>query len=224
VQKLFLDPEDFIVPPSVMRCIPLDDYRAATHSPKYSASLGDTSCVLGNLSLWLENVTVPDHLYDKKRFAADPNYAARMADFNLLTYLIDHKDGRSSNFLVSKDEDDRRVFAVDNGISFDAWVWNYFVRNWNDIRVPALRKRSIDRLRAVRPEQVQALAVVAELHRDENGVLEPAEHGAPLSKNKGARRETGVVQFGLIADEVEDILEHIDEILTAVDSGKIPVF
>jgi hypothetical protein len=223
VQKLFLDPDDFVVPPSVLRCIPLDDYRA-TIDPKHSATLPGTTCVLGNLSLWMENVTVPDVLYDKARFNADPNYAARMADFNLLTYLIDHKDGRRGNFLVSKDEGDRRVFAIDNGISFDAWIFNYFVRNWNGLRVPALRKKSVDRLRAVRPEQVESLAVIAELHRDESGVLQSTEPGPALSKTKGARRHDGVVQFGLMADEVDDVFEQIHEVVEAVDSGKVPVF
>jgi hypothetical protein len=172
VQKLFLDPEDFVVPTSVVRCVPLAEYRAVFGSSA-DPTVSGSNCVLGNLSLWLENVTVPDDLYDEERFAVDPNYAARMADFNLLTFIIDHKDGRSGNFLVSKDEADRRVFAIDNGISFDAWIFNYFVRNWNDLRVPALRKRSVDRLRAVTREQIEALAVNAELHVDADGVLQP---------------------------------------------------
>ena len=222
-QKLFLDPDDFVVPPSVMRCIPLEDYRAAIDA-SHSPTLAGSNCVLGNVSLWLQNVTVPDTLYDKTRFATDPNYAARMADFNLFAYIIDHKDGRRGNFLVSKDDADRRVFAVDNGITFDALIWNYFVRNWNDIRVPALRKKSVDRLRNVRRDQVEPLAVVAELHLDEHGVFEPVEHGPPLTMKEGARRREGVVQLGLMDDEVEDILEHIQEIIEAVDEGKIPVF
>jgi hypothetical protein len=167
---------------------------------------------------------VPDVLYDEARFATDANYAARMADFNLLTFIIDHKDGRRGNFVVSKDEGDRRVFSIDNGISFDAWIFNYFVKNWNDLRVPALRKKSVDRLRSVRPEQVEALAVVAELHRNGYGVLEPVEHGPPLSETNGARQREGVVQLGFIADEVDDVFEQIDEVIRAVDGGELPVF
>jgi hypothetical protein len=223
VQKLFLDAEDYVVPPSVMRCLPLDDYRAAIDA-SHSPTLPGSTCVLGNLSLWLENVTVPDVLYDEARFATDANYAARMADFNLLTFIIDHKDGRRGNFVVSKDEGDRRVFSIDNGISFDAWIFNYFVKNWNDLRVPALRKKSVDRLRSVRQEQVEALAVVAELHRNGYGVLEPVEHGPPLSETNGARQREGVVQLGLIADEVDDVFEQIDEVIRAVDGGELPVF
>jgi hypothetical protein len=172
----------------------------------------------------MENVTVPDVLYDEERFATDPNYAARMADFNLLTFLIDHKDARRGNILVSKDEADRRVFAIDNGISFDAWVWNYFVRNWNDIRVPALRKKSVDRLRDVKPEEIRALAVLAELRLMPNRILEPVSHSAPMSETEGARRDGDVIQFGLMADEVDDVMEQIEEVIEAVDDGEIPVF
>jgi hypothetical protein len=223
VQKLFLDPEDFVVPPSVMRCAPLDEYQAVI-DPAAEPTVPGSRCVLGNLSLWMENVTVPKVLYDEKRFATDPNYAARMADFNLLTFLIDHNDGRRGNFLVSKDEADRRVFAIDNGISFDAWIWNYFVKNWNDLRVPALRKKSVDRLREVKPHQVEALAVLAELRLMPNGLLEPVEHGPPMSGKRGARFGRGVVQFGLMADEVDDVMEQIEEVLDAVDDGEMPVF
>jgi hypothetical protein len=223
VQKLFLDPEDFVVPPSVMRCVPTEEYRAVFGSSAEPTVPG-SDCVLGNLSLWMENVTVPDDLYDEDRFATDSNYAARLADFNLLTFIIDHKDGRRGNFLVSKDEADRRVFAIDNGISFDARIFNYFVRNWNDLRVPALRKRSVDRLRAVTREQIEALAVNAELHVDDEGVLRLVEHGTPLSDTKGARRREGIVQLGLTADEVDDVREQIREVIDAVDKGEMPVF
>ena len=223
VQKLFLDPDDFVVPPSVMRCAPIEGYRLLIDASA-KPTLDGTECVLGNVSLWMNNVTVPDVLYDEKRFATDPNYALRMANFNLLTFIIDHKDGRRGNFLVSKNETDRRVFAIDNGISFDAWIWNYFVKNWNDLRVPALSKRSVDRLRKVKPEQIEAFAVLAELHLAPGGMLESVESGAPISKNDGVRRDAGVIQFGLTADEIEDVMEQIEEVIAGVDDGKIPVF
>lgn len=223
VQKLFLDPEDFVVPPTVMRCAPVDGYRLVIDKSA-KPTFPEATCVLGTLSLWMDNVAFPEVLYDEDRFSADPNYAMRMADFNLLTYLIDHKDGRRGNVLVSTNDRDRRVFAIDNGISFDAWIWNYFVRNWNNLRVPALRRKSVDRLRAVRREQVEALAVLAELRLMPDGHIESVAHGPPLSKRDGARVANGVVQFGLTADEVDDIFEQIEEVLEGVDGGEIPVF
>jgi len=223
VQKLFLDPEDYVVPPTVMRCADLDDYRLVIDEAA-KPSFPEARCVLGSLSLWLDHVTVPDVLYDPARFATDANYAMRMADFNLLTYLIDHKDGRRGNFLVSKDDLDRRVFSVDNGISFDAWVWNYFVPNWNDLRVPALRKKSVDRLRAVTREQVEAFAVLAELRLMPDGHIESVAAGPPLDEHRGARVGDGVVQLGLTADEIDDVREQIEKVIEGVDAGEIPVF
>jgi hypothetical protein len=224
VQKLFLDPEDYVVPPSVMRCAPLEEYRLIIDRSA-EPTIEGTECVLGNLSLWMENVTIPKVFYDEKRFATDPNYALRMGNFNLLTFIIDHKDGRRGNFLVSKNEADRRVFAIDNGISFDAWIFNYFVQNWNDLRVPALSKHSVDRLREVTPEQVEALAVVAELQVMANGLVESVlPVGAPLSTRQGVRQQDGVIQFGLTADEIDDVMEQIEEVVEGVDDGKIPVF
>jgi hypothetical protein len=223
VQKLFLEPADYVVPPTVMRCAPLDDFRAVIDRNAGPTVPGAT-CVLGNLTLWIDNVTLPDVLYDPERFRTDPNYAARMADFNLLTYLIDHKDGRRGNFLVSKNERDRRVFAVDNGISFDAWIWNYFVPNWNDIRVPALRKESVDRLRKVTDERLERLAVLAELRLSKDGVLESVPPGPPKNGRSGVYSKGGLLQLGLKRDEVEDVREHIDEILHDVDTGRLPVF
>ena len=223
VQKLFLDPDDFVVPPSVIRCAPLDEYRALiTRSAR--PTIPGSDCVLGNLSLWLENVKGPNPLYDEKRFAEDPNYAYHIANFNLLTYLIDHKDGRRANFLVSNDESDRRVFAIDNGISFDAWIWNYFVPNWNDLRVPALSKKAIDRLRTVTSDDIESLLVLSELLLQPDGTFESVSHGAPISRRKGARRHRDVVQFGLTEEEVDDLAENIRDIIERVDAGEMPVF
>ncbi len=223
LQKLFLDPADFVVPPSVMRCVPIDEYRLVIDKSAKPTVPG-SNCVLGNLSLWMDNVDLPDPLYDEKRFATDANYAVHMADFNLFTYLIDHKDGRKGNFLVSEDNADRRVFAIDNGISFDAWIWNYFVQNWNSLRVPALRKQTVDRLREIKFEQLAALLTVAELQLAENGILESVTPGPTLNKRAGVRQAKGVIQFGLMSEEVDDLVEQIDELLRDVDDGKIPTF
>ena len=149
IQKWFLDPDDYVVPPTLARCVPFYVYELIEEVPESRA--GDFNCVLGIAAIWLSNVTVPDKLYDPKRFATDANYARSMADMNLLTYLIKHRDGRNGNFLTSENDSDRRVFSIDNGISFEAFPFNPlpWVTNWHKIRVSALRKQSIDRLRAI---------------------------------------------------------------------------
>jgi hypothetical protein len=147
-----------------------------------------------------------------------------MSNFNLLTHLIDHRDGRSGNFLVSKDDSRRQVFAVDNGISFGSWVFNYFVPNWTKLRVPAVRRESIERLRQVRREDLDFLAVVEQLEVDEEGMLRPVPPAAPFDPDTGARLRAGAVQFGLTTCEIDDVYERIEALVEAVDEGRVPVF
>lgn len=222
VQKLFLDPEDYLVPTSAARCIPVTDYDVVFEGAK--ANLDDSKCVLGVLSLWLENVKVDPPLYIAERFPKDPNYAYHIANFNTLTFLIDHKDGRTSNFLVSKNEADRRTFSIDNGISFDAWLFNWFVPNWDDLRVPAVSREAVERLRKVTEGDIEKLGVLAELRLDKEGIYRPVPPGANLDPTAGVRTASGVVQFGLTADEVDDVSEKIEELLEMVDSGMLPTF
>ena len=107
------------------------------------------SCVLGVLSVWLDKVAVPERVLEPEQFASDAQYAANMGRFNLLTYLVKHEDGRAGNILVSKTPEDRRVFAIDNGIAFNATVKNWFVPNWNVLRIPAVPHLEIERLRRI---------------------------------------------------------------------------
>jgi hypothetical protein len=224
VQKLFLDPVDYVVPTSAAICIPFDLYTIVDRSP---SGFGDFECVLGLASVWLHNVTVPEHLLDEERFESDRIYAYHMANLNLFTYLVKHKDGRSGNFLAAVDESNRRVFAVDNGISFGGLVQlvqNWFVRNWHKVRVAGLRAESIERLRTVSQEQLDALKVIADLERDEAGVLRAVPHTAALAPEKGYYASDERVQLGLNVDEIEDLRERIDELLARVDAGRVATF
>lgn len=99
IQRLFLDPADYVVPTTVVRCAPLEQWRE--HHESGSPTIPGTSCVLVAAAIWMKDVKVPDELYDEERFRSDPTYAYFMANLNLFTYLIDHRDGRSGNFLES---------------------------------------------------------------------------------------------------------------------------
>jgi hypothetical protein len=222
IQRILLTPEDYVVPAAVARCEPMETYRE--RHTLASPTVKGTKCVLGILSVWITSVTVPDVLYDEERFLSDPQYAYYMSNFNLLTHLIDHRDGRDGNILVSKDDEDRRVFAVDNGISFGPWVYNFFVPNWTKLRVAAVRKESIDRLREVRREDLDFLAVVAQLEVDEEGVLRMVPPGTPFDPDDGAVARAGSVQFGLTTSEIDDVYARIEVLIQAVDDGRVPVF
>jgi hypothetical protein len=221
VQRLFLDENDYVVPTSAPRCIPMDAYRAIQTDAK--PTLEGSRCVLGLLSAWLGDVDAPDPFFDRERFARDAAYARGLADLNLLTYLIDHRDGKRSNLLRSEDASDPRSFSVDNGISFGSFPWNMEAINWNEIHVPWLRKQSVDRLRSVDMARLAALGVVAELAPDENGILQMTRPGANRVPHHGVRTQDGRVQFGLTGTEIHKLEDRIRDLLARVDEGKIPV-
>jgi hypothetical protein len=212
-----------VVPTSAIRCVPVADW-AAHHGRKTAAQVPGTRCVLVNGSLWLKDVTVPEVLYDKERFLTDATYARYLADFNLFTYLADASDSRSGNFLVSTDDARRQVFTIDNGITFNPFWYNYFVPNWNIIRVAALRKKSVDRLRQLKKEDLNVLLVVWQMEDDGTGQMRAVKPGPPIDDDHGVSMKDGVVQFGLTGDEVEDVWKRIEDLLEEVDDGKIPLF
>ncbi len=217
IQALIFQPEDYVVPTTVARCPPTDEVGGR---PSRSGS----RCVLGVAALWLEDLTVPEVLFEAERFRRDPVYAYYLANFNLLTYLIKHRDGRQGNFLVARDGAARRVFAIDNGVAFGGIFYNWFVPNWDDIRVPALRRESVDRLRALERSDLEPLGVVAQLELDEHGVFQNASPGENLAPRKGVRTTDRVIQLGLTKSEIDDIWERIQELIEEVDEGEIQVF
>lgn len=222
IQKWFLDPSDYVVPTVAVRCIDFATYAPLSDSPK--ANIPGSRCVTGALVVWISGVTVPDVLYDEERFRAEPLYARHLADFNLLTYLIEHEDGRRGNFLVSEIESERRIFSIDNGVAFGVRVKNWFVRNWNDLRVPALRAETIERLRRIGPADLASLGVLVELRADPAGILRPVPRTANADPERGTRVSDGWLQLGLDDGEIEDLEERLEELLEDIDSKKIATF
>jgi hypothetical protein len=223
IQKLVLDPEDYVVPSTLAYCVPISDFEE--ESGVSTSTLDDTSCVLGVLALWLKELKLPKPLLDPVRFDSDYVYAYFMSNLNLVTYLMKHHDGREGNFLASSIPNRRQVFAIDNGVAFGGIFYNWFVANWNSIRVPALRKESIDRLRALTEQDFHAaLGVVSQLELDDDGVYQIADPGPNLDPDDGVRREGRVLQLGLTEDEIEDVWERARDLIEDVDDGEIPVF
>lgn len=221
VQRWLVDERDFLVPTLAPHCLTFDEYRPI--DPRAKASLEGSKCVLGVVAAWLEDVDAPAEFWDPKRFDRDPAYARFMADFNVLAYLIEHKDGRRGNLLLSTDPADPRVFAVDNGIAFDPFPWNFLVTNWNRIRVPWIRKETVERLRKVDRAAIERLGVVAELEKNADGVYEVVAPGPNMDPDDGVRRRGNRIQFGLDDDEIEDVRERLHSLLKKVDSGRIRV-
>ncbi len=252
VQSLFLDPEDYVVPTVTMRCVPLATWaemkasapRAQRSTRKVGKmsprevressrpipplpSVPGTNCVLVMLAFWLQDVTLPDPLYDEERFLTDANYAWFLGNFNILTYLVDHRDNRTGNFLVAKDDRYRRVFAIDNGVTFGAKVFNWFFPwsySWRTIKVPALPRQAVDRLRKLERQDLDQLMVVQQLEADERGILRVVAPTAVIDPDQGATVKGTTVQLGLTRGEVDDVFARIENLVEAVDSGRMPVF
>ncbi len=222
VQRLFLDPEDYVVPTSLMYCGQIE--KAKIVSRQTPPSVPGTNCLLGNISVWLQNVEQPKVLYEQERFLKDPNYAYFMANLGLLTFLVAHGDGKPSNWLASKEENRRQVYAIDNGVSFRSIIHNPFATNWDVIRVPAFREESVDRLRKLKREDLDYLGVVAQLEANDDGILVSVPHGKNLSPNKGVRIVDGTVQFGLTTGELDELWQRIQQVIAEVDDGSLPVF
>jgi hypothetical protein len=170
------------------------------------------------------DVKVPEKLYDESRFLEDPTYAYYMSNLNILTYLVDHRDTKASNFLVSKDENRRLVFSIDNDIAFSTFPYNFFWFHWNKIRVAALRRDSIDRLRRLERQDLDFLEVLEQLEKNDGGILRPVPVGDKLCPDGGVCIKDGTVQFGLTKSEIDDVWKRIQALIAKVDSGKIPVF
>jgi hypothetical protein len=221
VQQWFLDSDDYVVPPVAARCIALDVYRPIDAAA--APNLPGTRCVFGLLSAWLSNVQVEPAL-QRERFSHDPRYAYHFANLNLLAYLIAHRDARTNNFLMSSDPTNPQVFSVDNGIAFGGVLYNFFTWHFDQIAVGGLPKRSIDRLRNVKPSDLTKLAVLGEFRAGPNGVLRPVLPSATTDARQGARQIPGGIQFGLTTEEIDGIAARLRELLERIDRGEMQTF
>ena len=221
MQAYFLDADDYLVPPAVARGIPLETY--AVVDAKATPTFEGTCCVFGELAAWLENVEQPEKAFDPERFDRDPAYALCFARLNLLHYLVDHRDSRANNFLMSTDRRDPRVFSIDNGIAFGGVLYNFFTSHFNEIRVPMPRS-AIERLRQISRGDLDRLAVLGQLEDDGSGVLRNVEPEANLDPEKGVRRTPAGIQFGLTQSEIDAVAERTRILLARIDAGELQVF
>jgi len=223
-QKLFLDPDEYVVPPTVLLCIPLTRHGAeiADEPPSFPG----TDCVFGLAAYWLENVT-SDEARDLDRSRRDEAYRASLAKLNLVTYLIDQRDSREANFLRSTDPQRPRVFSVDNGLAFGGFKNPFavmgFIPDWAQIHVSALPRRQVERLRQITRPDLDRLAVVAQFENRE-GLLIRVPAGEPLDRDEGVRVVGTTVQLGLTRREIDGVEERLRALLGRVDRGEIELF
>ncbi len=220
LQKLFLSPSEFVVPPTVARALPVSQYQNI--EKHVSPTFKNTKDVIYVLQYWLEKVSM-DNIYDKKRFESDTTYARHFANMNILSYLIEHKDANRGNVLISSDPNNPRVFVVDNGFSFESPESNRG-DTWRKIRVKRLPKKTVDRLRQINREDLEnSLAVVAQFEW-QDGLLKLVEPTAKMNKKRGVHHSGNIIQFGLTKFEISGLERRLKKLLGRVDSGKLKTF
>jgi hypothetical protein len=179
-QKLFLEPSDYVVPPTTGHCFELRHYRARVNRAE-RASFEGITCVFGTLSYWLESAEDLDSaededllpsesLLDEQLFAHNATYRRTLADLNLLSYLISHGDSHPAQFVFVGNQAAPRVYLVDNTIAFSKFRNPSLPRDqdWSNVHVPALRSASVRRLRSLRFEDIAELAVVEQYKRGDD--------------------------------------------------------
>lgn len=217
LQSLFLDECEYVVPPVVMRALPVDEYRRLRNEAP--VTVRTTGSVLFLLSYWLSDVS-PDDPWDAARFESDPRYARHWGNLNILTHLIDHKDANYGNVLVSTHPEDPRLFAVDNDIAFDSRSSEQGDA-WSPLRVDRLPRRTIERLRGISDDDLQrTLGVVAEFQVKDGALVAADMLGENIADRRGLRSTRGRVQFGLTKTEIRYVRQRIDALLDAVDQGR----
>jgi hypothetical protein len=221
-QKLFLAEDEYVVPPAVLRAMPIDAYQEvqAFRHP----TIRGTRSVLFLLSYWIQNLAVDTvDPFQPSMFELNPSYHRHFANANLLTHLIDHKDGNHGNLLVSRDGLNMRVFAVDNDVAFRSQTSDRGDR-WRQLHVDQLPAATVERLRGITKDQLEAeLAVLAEF-QIVGEYLEPVEPGPNAGPRRGVRVGDGRVQFGLTQGEINDLDRRIRSLVRDVDRGRIRVF
>lgn len=219
LQSLFLDPDDRVVPPTVLRVMPLRVYRQL--DPELGPTFEGTTSVLVVLQYWLEDVTALE-APDPGRLE-DPEYARRLAHLNLLTYLIRHADSNTGNVLVST-VGEPRMYAVDNGVAFNS-PDSPRGTLWKDLHIDRIPAVALERLRRLdRATLDSTLAVVAQLRVGPDGQLVPEEPGPKRNPNRGVEMADGVVQLGLTNRELNDVWTRLRELIRRADAGEITTY
>jgi len=235
VQKLFLDPDQWVIPPAAGHCFPLESYRK-TVDPRALATYAPSTCVAGVLSYWMEGSQglddaegddwIPSEELQEIPREPDRGLYDSVSDMNLACYLISHGDSHPQQFVVTREADASRVYVVDNSISFSAYRNPSLPKEyvWANILVPSLRKESIDRLRSLGREDLDRLAAV-EQYALEDGQLVAVPPSRPGKRTESAFRwVNNQLQMGLTHPEIVVIEERLIALFDRVDRGSIRLY
>jgi hypothetical protein len=220
LQKLFLDTTEYVVPPTSCRGFPVDILRQLEIEAR--PTFENTSSVFCTLQYWLNNVS-QERVYDKKRFESDTVYAKHFANFNILTYLIQHSDSNEGNALISSDPLNPRVFAVDNGVSFGD-MYGRRGHKWRNLRVNRLPGKTVERLRNITHDNMKQVLDVLAQYTIVAGQLLPSDIEEPFDLSEGIRRANDMIQLGLTEKEISDTYNRLQKLLKNIDAEELTLF
>jgi hypothetical protein len=218
LQKLFLDPAEYVVPPTVLRMMSVPEF--ARYSPKVERTFPGADQVLAVVQYWLSEIKVIADVYNPERFAADALYARHIGQLNVFTYLIGHRDSNVGNFLIGKQVVGARVFSIDHGVAFGSPDSDRG-ELWRVMRVNRLPADTVARLRKVTLETLQDRLGVLAQWQLKDGTYVPVAAGKNLAESRGVRRDGGELQMGLTRPEILEVNRLLKKLLDQVDSGKI---
>lgn len=231
VQKLFLNEDELVAPPTAAHCFPIAQYRhfAPTEAPTFP----NADCVLGFASLWLEGVKTvksareadwldddDDGIWDEELFEEDAMYRASVGNANLLTHLIHHGDAHTLQFMLEKTPRGLRTYVVDNSIAFRSIKNPMLIlrEDWSQIQVPSLPARAIARLKALTSQDLSRLGTITELELrnrqlsvTKQQLQTPPSHPSEMSW-QGERLRIGLTEgeIELVASRIRDLLSRPD--------------
>jgi hypothetical protein len=221
IQRMLMDPPEYVMPPTALRMVPLEEFRR--YSPDVKPTFKGADEVLGVVQYWLQDIKVVPDVYDPARFESDPVYARHIGQLNVFTYLIEHRDSNMGNFLISKAEQGPRVFSIDHGVAF-ASLDSDRGTAWLDMRVSRLPKDTVERLRAINKDMLTSRLGVLAQWELRDGHYVPVDFTENKWPSRGVRIRDGMVQMGLTRAEIAAIARQATSLVRQVDFGKIQVY
>lgn len=219
LQFMFLDPADYVVPPTAVHALAPSDLAAHSEAGPTFRAADDIICVA---QAWLANVTNPADVFDKARFESDVEYARQVGNLNVFTVAINHMDSNRGNILTSRDGPPR-FFAVDNGVAF-ASKRSDRGEVWRKLRVDRLPAAVVERLRHIDESKLtERLAVLAQWRVVERRLVSQSP-GENVNPSRGVRLKGDLIQLGLSTREIKEIAQRMRRILNLVDAGKVKTF
>lgn len=220
VSRMILDDAEIVVPPTVMRAVPLDWYRTLTRD--VDATFRRSRSVVVVLQSFVNFVTA-EEVWDDDRFDSDLAYAKHWANLNLFTFLIRHSDSNTGNVLISNFPSNPRLFSVDNGVAFNSIDSDRGTR-WRSLLVDRFPATTVARLRTLTEDQFHERLGVLAQWQIQDELLVPVEPTENIDARRGVRERDGVVQVGLTRDEIDDVWYRLETFLRGIDSGLYQTF